>query len=756
MPFFVVLLLHCMFNNSIKVVKFLMFMKKLLHVITVLCFAIPLFAATGDTTTVRVFNAYHMNTYGNHSKKALLPSTDKKYQKVWLKLTLGCLSNGQCEWDYTVKLYTRERTGVIDSNLRQAPYLRVNGTPRDSVMFSRDTTWVTSFNATTLTTDSVPSAKSTIVLYNNANQPLTPTDTIIGFAVNYWKYYYNINGAKQDSVWVGATEVIRQRFTPYYEKFEVINNLELGRFISPYAVNFPKSFKYDYVYDVTDYIKYLTANGGDSTELRIVYEGYSYGFTATWDLMYVEGTPHRDVIEVKNIYNGYYNYGQAVSIENALNAKTFSVPAGTKRTKARIIITGHGGEQNQNCAEFCPKYMYLKLNGSQIAEQLVWKDDCGSTPIIAQPGTWIYNRANWCPGERIRNFDYDLNVNAGSTNTIDLDLEQFTANGAAGYNIALQLIYYKDANFETDASVEDIIAPTKNFWYNRINPVCKSGKIKIKNWGSTPLTSAQISYQIDNGDVFTQNWTGTLNVEQEQEINLPELPWPANTTDKIFKVWLSKINGADNDGNSYNNVMHTPIDLPIVLPNQFIVETRTNNVPQQNRYTLTDENGNVVMTKTFSAASTMHRDTFNLKFGCYTLRLTDEGNNGLGWWAAASEGNGMFRIVSPPPVKVLRTFNIDFGTFIELNFRVQYKVGEEEIDLSAADVQVYPVPAQQQINVSGVDADQLVLTDVTGRIITSASSSNTITIGEVPNGIYFLTIITKNKQQIVKKVQVQQ
>ncbi|TAE89547.1 MAG: hypothetical protein EAY81_02160, partial [Bacteroidetes bacterium] len=58
-------------------------------------------AANGDTTTVRVFNNYHMDRYGNHDTKVKLAGKDKKYQRIWLKYTLGCQSNGQCEWDYT-------------------------------------------------------------------------------------------------------------------------------------------------------------------------------------------------------------------------------------------------------------------------------------------------------------------------------------------------------------------------------------------------------------------------------------------------------------------------------------------------------------------------------------------------------------------------------------------------------------------------------------------------------------------------------
>ena len=96
-------------------------MNKLLTLLSVLCIALSTFAANGDTTTVRVFDKFHMNRYGNFDQKVAMPSAQKTQQRAWLKYTLGCLSNGQCEWDYTIKLFVREHTGKNDSTLQQAP-----------------------------------------------------------------------------------------------------------------------------------------------------------------------------------------------------------------------------------------------------------------------------------------------------------------------------------------------------------------------------------------------------------------------------------------------------------------------------------------------------------------------------------------------------------------------------------------------------------------------------------------------------------
>ncbi len=57
-------------------------------------------------------------------------------------------------------------------------------------------------------------------------------------------------------------------------------------------------------------------------------------------------------------------------------------------------ITGHG----QN-GEFNAKYHYYNIDGGE--EEYIYHvwNDCSEIPIYPQGGTWIYDRAGWCPGD---------------------------------------------------------------------------------------------------------------------------------------------------------------------------------------------------------------------------------------------------------------------------------------------------------------------------------------------------------------------
>jgi lysyl endopeptidase len=93
--------------------------------------------------------------------------------------------------------------------------------------------------------------------------------------------------------------------------------------------------------------------------------------------------------------------------------------------------------------------------------------------------------------------------------------------------------------FATDAGLSYITTPVDNSQscVTAINPV-----VNIRNWGSNPLTSVTVNYQVDNNPPSTFNWTGTLNQNQFQAVNLPAISGYSDGTHS-FSVWTSNPNG---------------------------------------------------------------------------------------------------------------------------------------------------------------------------------------------------------------------
>src|SRR5690242_8840863 len=125
-------------------------MKRITYTLLFLSFFSSLsLAATGDTIRVPVMDKYLWTWNGFQDRRVLCPDSTKTFEKILLKYTLTCPSGGCGEWDYTTGIVLRKYTGIIDSTLRDAANFTINGAIQDSVTLSEDTTFTTSFNATT-------------------------------------------------------------------------------------------------------------------------------------------------------------------------------------------------------------------------------------------------------------------------------------------------------------------------------------------------------------------------------------------------------------------------------------------------------------------------------------------------------------------------------------------------------------------------------------------------------------------------------
>jgi hypothetical protein len=114
----------------------------------------------------------------------------------------------------------------------------------------------------------------------------------------------------------------------------------------------------------------------------------------------------------------------------------------------------------------------------------VWKD-CGNNPIYPQGGTWPFDRAGWCPGTKVDEYEFELTpkVASGDTITLDYSIEPFADNGEKDGTLRMshQLFSYGPPNFKYDAALVDIIVPSTSDRYSRVNPGSGNSVIVIQN-----------------------------------------------------------------------------------------------------------------------------------------------------------------------------------------------------------------------------------------------------------------------------------
>ena len=551
------------------------------------------------------------------------------------------------------------------------------------------------------------------------------------------------------------------------------DTLKLGRVITPYSGYWNVNKKHDYVIDVTDYSSILHDNMG----MRYVYEGYSWGFTITLKIEYIEGTPPQKALAVKSIYDGYFAYGKATDpIESKLVAKNFTYNAPAVSAKIKNIISGHGADAT-GCGEFCSKYYQQRIDGNLLEQKQLWKADCGLNNIYPQNGTWIYERANWCPGEEVYPIYHDLKnvTSAGTAFTTDMDFQPYTSPNpadAGGYNIASQLITLGAINHTLDASIEDVISPNNDPNYARSNGVCNNAVIKIKNVGSTALTSLKIQYQIEGGTAATYEWTGNLAYNEEQIVDLGSNPsvFAGNQSNK-FIVKIIGANGQAADQNVWNDTYKTTFTHVKHYPTQFRVKfkanksTSINNSPHnETSWKILDASGAVVASRVNVTNQETYIDTVNLAPGCYSFVMDDEGCDGYAWWANSAGGTGSLQFVKMENLGALKSFSGDFGCQLTENFTVGYVLDVNSLDKSEKQIGIYPNPASSQISVSFSTPTEKVkykIIDITGKTIDmeeidlNNSSEHTINTSNLKNGIYYLWCELSNNQQYSEKFVIQ-
>ncbi|MBS1567435.1 MAG: hypothetical protein JST39_23835, partial [Bacteroidetes bacterium] len=423
------------------------------------------------------------------------------------------------------------------------------------------------------------------------------------------------------------------------------DTFELSRLITPYAnASYPRTpwtWKQRYYFDVTDFYPVLKNNA----TIRLSYHNYSGGFTGNIRFAFIEGTPPRPVTGIQKLWNGAFTFGSSSDpIENHFAAVNAIAPAGTTQSEMKFTVTGHGSDQS-GCSEFCSKYYRVYANSNLMEQKSIWKDNCGSNDLYPQSGTWVYNRANWCPGQLIYpNIHKMGNITAGSSLNADVDFQTYSGNGGASYIVSSYLFFYGAYNKNTDASLESILSPTNYEGSYRANPICGSPQVVVRNTGATSIQSISFQYAVTGQTPKTYTATGlTLAPMRDTTLNLPSLETlftMAASTLSPFSVTIQQVNGAA-DGDALNNSMQSYFATAPDFPETFSVVFKTNNNGSETRWKIEDLNGNIIQQEAPTSANTTITDTIkNLPDGCYRLVVTDNGCNGLYWWANSAGGSG--------------------------------------------------------------------------------------------------------------------
>lgn len=519
---------------------------------------------------------------------------------------------------------------------------------------------------------------------------------------------------------------------------------EIMSFVTPYGIGIdfgPEGHTWSF--DMTDFAPILK---GD----KRMFLGKGGEFQEEMDIKFhfIKGTPARDVLDIQQIWRpgDHCNFGN-IDDDNCFEPRIVTPRSDAFYYKIRTMITGHGQQ-----GEFIPRTHHLSINGFREFSWQAWKE-CADNPIYPQGGTWIYDRAGWCPGMATDLYEWDLEDLVFPGEPFELDYSMSDATGDSRYLINHQLVSYGDYNMDYDVGMVEIINPTNAIEYARDNPTCQDPVIVIQNLGGETVNEVVIEYTA-GGSIERHTYTGRLSPLEEQEVTLPidYLAFYSGVPagEAHFTARIVSIDGAtDLDEQDNNQSLTAAFEMPDMYDDSdYIIQLNTNNRASQNRLTVEDRAGTVLLERRSLANTTAYRDTLSLERGCYTMEVTDSGQNGLSFWALPDEGNGSVRLRSRS--QTLRTFDPDFGARLTYSFMVGNTTNTDD-PADATIVEVQPNPTTGLVTVH-LPADQVAeqmdiwVTDAMGKTMLMESqavtgdASITIDLGDMPSGLYILRL----------------
>jgi len=455
-----------------------------------------------------------------------------------------------------------------------------------------------------------------------------------------------------------------------------------------------------FTFDVTDFAPLLKGKKKLSVEM-----GGQWKEELDVAFHFIEGTPVREVLDIQNIWRfDRGNYG-AIQAERAFEPRKLTLNKDASEYKIRSSITGHG----QN-GEFQPRNHYMNVNnGAQNIDMRVWKE-CSTIPIYPQGGTWIFDRAGWCPGDPTLLFETDLkDVNPGST--IDIDYGVVGPHmDQANYLVSHQLVSYGAKRFANNATLLDIVRPSTKVEWERENPSCNKPTIVIQNNGTEMLKFAMIEYGLKGGVKEMFNWAGNLDFGQSEEVELPirmENFWAeaVNGNTKTFVAKIVEVNRTT-DENEADNILTSEVKSPLVSKWEGIqLSFTTNNRGSETSFEITNSKGEVVYSGDGYGANQKVDIDLDLSPGCYSLNFEDSGDDGLYYWLwerdpSTSRGRGNVRLnrLFRDRYVTFKNFEAEFGRYIHYDFVVDGLVGINEQKV-LRHLDVYPNPNSGQLTI---------------------------------------------------------
>ncbi|MAO02180.1 MAG: hypothetical protein CMD05_04560, partial [Flavobacteriales bacterium] len=184
-------------------------------------------------------------------------------------------------------------------------------------------------------------------------------------------------------------------------------------------------------------------------------------------------------------------------------------------------------------------------------------------------------------------------------------------------------------------------------------------EVTLRNHGSVSLTSCDIEYEINGGNMQTYNWTGNLGTGAQELVSIPNISTNASLTNTV-SVSLVNPNGSIDDNTNNNDGTSTFAGLKQAAVGTATITIVTDNYGNETTWELR-KNGATILSGGPYAASTpniTHNESANLDPDeCYSFIMKDSYGDGL-----LAPGSFIIRDASGNPIAYGNSFTFENKT----------------------------------------------------------------------------------------------
>ncbi|MBL6657856.1 MAG: T9SS type A sorting domain-containing protein [Flavobacteriales bacterium] len=256
------------------------------------------------------------------------------------------------------------------------------------------------------------------------------------------------------------------------------------------------------------------------------------------------------------------------------------------------------------------------------------------------------------------------------------------------------------------------------------------------NYSENTITKASIFYQIDDDNPIEYEWSGNLNPNTSQEINLGNITF--STGEHTLKIYSSSPNSF-RDINPTNDTTFLTFTITQGTNIDFVIQT--DNYAEENYWAILNNQNDTILSENELVSNEINSFNYCQDLdSCYTLVIYDIYEDGM----CCDFGNGYVSVNG-------QNFSGNFGSELQIDLCNTIDINEvKEIN----SVLVYPNPTNDYITVESKTSIELIrIYDLYGKNLVQKnchSNKELVNLYPLSSGAYFLQLITNKQTHSVK------